>query len=119
MHPIFIRLGPLDIHTYGVLVAIGFMVGLAVAGAFVGFMLSAYGYQGDAIRQTPSAVQGIVLLFTVIPGVGYSITAGIVRLLKVDRPRMRQIQDDLEKRRENYREGDEWTATPQLETKHP
>jgi phosphatidylglycerol:prolipoprotein diacylglycerol transferase len=32
VHPIFIRLGPLDIHTYGVLVAIGFMVGLAVAG---------------------------------------------------------------------------------------
>lgn len=31
MHPIFIRLGPLDIHTYGVLVAIGFIVGLAVA----------------------------------------------------------------------------------------
>ncbi len=32
MHPIFIRLGPLDIHTYGVLVAIGFIVGLAMAG---------------------------------------------------------------------------------------
>jgi phosphatidylglycerol:prolipoprotein diacylglycerol transferase len=31
LHPDFIRLGPLDIHTYGVLVAIGFMVGLAVA----------------------------------------------------------------------------------------
>jgi phosphatidylglycerol:prolipoprotein diacylglycerol transferase len=31
VHPEFIRLGPLDIHTYGVLVAIGFMVGLAVA----------------------------------------------------------------------------------------
>ena len=32
MHPIFIRLGPLDIHTYGVLVAMGFIIGLAVAG---------------------------------------------------------------------------------------
>jgi len=32
VHPIFIRLGPLDIHSYGVLVAIGFIVGLAVAG---------------------------------------------------------------------------------------
>ncbi len=31
MHPIFIRLGPLDIHTYGVLVALGFVIGLAVA----------------------------------------------------------------------------------------
>jgi len=32
VHPIFFGLGPLDIHTYGVLVAIGFIVGLAVAG---------------------------------------------------------------------------------------
>lgn len=32
MHPEFIRIGPLDIHTYGVLVAIGFVAGLWVAG---------------------------------------------------------------------------------------
>ncbi|HUJ73144.1 MAG TPA: prolipoprotein diacylglyceryl transferase [Verrucomicrobiae bacterium] len=31
MHPEFIRLGPLDIHTYGVFLAIGCIVGLAVA----------------------------------------------------------------------------------------
>jgi phosphatidylglycerol:prolipoprotein diacylglycerol transferase len=31
VHPEFIRFGPLDIHTYGVFVAIGFIVGLAVA----------------------------------------------------------------------------------------
>jgi phosphatidylglycerol:prolipoprotein diacylglycerol transferase len=31
VHPEFIRLGPLDIHTYGVLLAIGCIVGLAVA----------------------------------------------------------------------------------------
>ncbi|NDL61267.1 glycoside-pentoside-hexuronide (GPH):cation symporter [Acerihabitans arboris] len=94
-------------------------VGLAVAGAFVGFILSAYGYRGDAMTQTPGAVQGIVLLFTVIPGVGYLITAGVVRLLKVDRELMRQIQDDLEKRRENYHELGEWREDKLLETKHP
>ncbi|SUG52221.1 symporter [Salmonella enterica subsp. arizonae] len=49
-------------------------------------------------------MNGIMLLFTVIPGVGYLITAGVVRLLKVDRELMKQIQDDLEKRRTNYRE---------------
>ena len=31
MHPDFIRIGPLDIHTYGVFVALGFRVGLWVA----------------------------------------------------------------------------------------
>ena len=45
-----------------------------------------------------------MLLFTVIPGVGYLITAGVVRLLKVDRALMRTIQDDLALRRANFRE---------------
>ena len=31
MHPDFFRIGPLDIHTYGVLVAIGFLVGIGLA----------------------------------------------------------------------------------------
>ncbi len=32
MHPILFRFGPLDIHTYGVLVAAGFLLGLMLAG---------------------------------------------------------------------------------------
>jgi len=32
MHPVLFRLGPLDIHTYGVLVAAGFLLGLTIAG---------------------------------------------------------------------------------------
>ncbi|STW12470.1 GPH family transporter [Klebsiella pneumoniae subsp. rhinoscleromatis] len=70
-------------------------VGLAVAGAMVGFLLSWYGYDAGAKAQSASALNGIVLLFSVIPGVGYLITAGVVRLLKVDRTLMRQIQSDL------------------------
>lgn len=83
-------------------------VGLAVAGAMVGFLLSWYGYDAGAKVQSASALNGIVLLFSVIPGVGYLITAGVVRLLKVDRTLMRQIQSDLEKRRSNYSELNEY-----------
>lgn len=79
-------------------------VGLAVAGAMVGFLLSAYGYDASAAHQSENAIGGIILLFTVIPGVGYLITAGVVRLLKVDRAMMIKIQSDLSKRRENYHE---------------
>ncbi|WP_058912271.1 glycoside-pentoside-hexuronide (GPH):cation symporter [Entomohabitans teleogrylli] len=79
-------------------------VGLAVAGAMVGFLLSWYGYDASAPQQSASAINGIMLLFTVIPGIGYLITAGVVRLLKVDRELMTQIQADLEKRRSNYQE---------------
>ncbi|KQN58146.1 MULTISPECIES: glycoside-pentoside-hexuronide (GPH):cation symporter [unclassified Erwinia] len=74
-------------------------VGLAVAGAMVGFLLSWYGYDAGAKQQSASAVNGIVLLFTVIPGIGYLVTAGVVRLLKVDRTLMLQIQRDLAQRR--------------------
>lgn len=79
-------------------------VGLAVAGAMVGFLLSWFGYDASASQQSSAAIHGIMLLFTVIPGVGYLLTAGVVRLLKVDRELMKQIQADLEKRRTNYQE---------------
>jgi len=70
----------------------------------VGFLLSWYGYDAGAKSQSATAINGIMLLFTVIPGVGYLITAGVVRLLKVDRELMKRIQADLDKRRTNYRE---------------
>lgn len=93
-------------------------VGLAVAGAMVGFLLSFYGYQAGAAAQSPDALHGIILLFTVIPGVGYLITAGVVRLMKVDRHMMQRIQSDLEQRRRNYQELNEYrgskaTANPE------
>lgn len=85
-------------------------VGLAVAGAMVGFLLSWYGYDASLPQQSTSAVNGIVMLFTVIPGIGYLLTAGVVRLLKVDRALMLRIQADLEKRRNSYHELNDWQA---------
>lgn len=92
-------------------------LGLAIAGAMVGFLLSWYGYDAGAKAQSAEAINGIVLLFTVIPGVGYLITAGVVRLLKVDRETMKMIQSDLEKRRANYRELNAYQELKAAETK--
>ncbi|MTD27362.1 glycoside-pentoside-hexuronide (GPH):cation symporter [Erwinia sorbitola] len=92
-------------------------VGLAVAGAMVGFLLSWYGYDAGAKQQSPAALNGIVLLFTVIPAVGYLITAGVVRLLKVDRKMMLQIQQDLEHRRNNYQELNDYKNSKELKIK--
>ncbi|HHG0451287.1 TPA: MFS transporter, partial [Citrobacter freundii] len=86
------------------------------AGAMVGFLLSWYGYDAGAKTQSDSAINGIMLLFTIIPGAGYLITAGVVRLLKVDREFMQQIQTDLEKRRANYRELNEYHDIKTTET---
>ena len=79
-------------------------VGLGVAGAMVGFLLSAYGYTAGASQQSAQAINGIMMLFTLIPAIGYLITACVVRLLKVDRETMKTIQADLEIRRRNFRE---------------
>ncbi|MGU0055350.1 MFS transporter [Enterobacter hormaechei] len=76
-----------------------------------------YGYDAGAKAQSADAINGIVLLFTVIPGIGYLITAGVVRLLKVDRETMKQIQSDLEKRRTNYRELNDYQELKAAETK--
>ncbi|KHT18280.1 glycoside-pentoside-hexuronide (GPH):cation symporter [Pectobacterium brasiliense] len=92
-------------------------VGLAIAGAMVGFLLSYYGYDANAPQQNAEAMNGIIMLFTLIPGVGYLITAGVVRLLKVDRQLMQQIQIDLEKRRNNYRELSESRDSQSLNVK--
>ncbi|UFT93767.1 glycoside-pentoside-hexuronide (GPH):cation symporter [Pectobacterium carotovorum] len=92
-------------------------VGLAIAGAMVGFLLSYYGYDANAPQQNAEAMNGIIMLFTLIPGVGYLITAGVVRLLKVDRELMQQIQIDLEKRRNNYRELSESRDSQSLNVK--
>ncbi|RCJ72464.1 sugar transporter [Klebsiella pneumoniae] len=51
-----------------------------------------------------------------MPGVGYLITAGVVRLLKVDRELMKRIQTDLEKRRTNYRELNDYQEINAVET---
>lgn len=92
-------------------------LGLAIAGAMVGFLLSWYGYDAGAKQQSPDSINGIVMLFTIIPGVGYLITAGVVRLLKVDRELMQRIQLDLEKRRNNYRELNEYHDSKPVEAK--
>jgi sugar (glycoside-pentoside-hexuronide) transporter len=92
-------------------------LGLAIAGAMVGFLLSWYGYDAGAKQQSAESINGIVMLFTIIPGVGYLITAGVVRLLKVDREMMQRIQADLEKRRINYRELNEYHDSKPVEAK--
>ena len=92
-------------------------LGLAIAGAMVGFLLSWYGYDAGAKEQSAESINGIVMLFTIIPGVGYLITAGVVRLLKVDTETMRRIQADLEKRRNNYRELNEYHDSKPVDAK--
>lgn len=75
-------------------------ISLAVGGALIGFMLSHYGFVANAV-QTPRAVHGITLLFSLLPG-ALALAAGIVTIFyTLDEPQVKQIERDLAARKEN------------------
>ena len=74
-------------------------MGMALGGAILGWLLAYYGYQQKADFQTPHAVRGIVLVFTVIPAIGHLLLIGLVARYKLDDKRCGEIRAELESRR--------------------
>ncbi|MFV0574224.1 MAG: glycoside-pentoside-hexuronide (GPH):cation symporter [Vibrio sp.] len=70
-------------------------MGMAVAGALVGFILGAIGYQAGEAHQIPSAVTGIVALLTVGPSISYFILYLLSKFYILDEDMMTRIQKDL------------------------
>lgn len=73
-------------------------LGMALGGAIMGWLLAVYGYQSEATSQTPEAIGGIVLIFTVVPAIGHLIVAGIVSRYKLDKKRCEEIRVELDRR---------------------
>jgi GPH family glycoside/pentoside/hexuronide:cation symporter len=73
-------------------------VGLALGTAIIGWALGYYGFVANA-AQTPRVVHGIVLLFSLVPGV-LALLAGLVTVLyPLDEPQVKQIERELAARR--------------------
>jgi len=73
VHPVLVRIGPLTIHTYGVLVAAGFVLGLALAVR----LAKKEGLPAESIMDVGfwillSAIVGSRLLFVIINAAHYS-----------------------------------------------
>ncbi|MEO6004788.1 MAG: MFS transporter [Opitutus sp.] len=69
-------------------------VGLAIGSAMIGWLLSYFGFVANA-EQTPRAFQGIVLLFSLLPGI-FGLLSGLAILLyKLDEPTVKRIEGDL------------------------
>jgi GPH family glycoside/pentoside/hexuronide:cation symporter len=70
-----------------------------VAGAIIGFILSAYHYNGMDSSTIPGAIPGIKLLMSWIPGIFAAI--GVISLLyyPLTRLKMDQIELDLKARK--------------------
>jgi GPH family glycoside/pentoside/hexuronide:cation symporter len=73
--------------------------GGGVAGAIIGFVLSAYHYNGMDTSTIPGAIPGIKLLMSWIPGIFAAIGASVLILYPLTRKKMDQIEIDLKARK--------------------
>lgn len=70
-------------------------LGMAVAGALVGFSLGWFGYVAGAPTQTASATTGIISLLTLGPSLSYLLLYGMIHFYKLDSVMMDKIHTDL------------------------
>lgn len=75
-------------------------LGMALGGAILGWTLAWYGYQGKADVQTPEAIKGIVLVFTLIPAAGHLLVMALVALYRLDNTRCAEIRAELDRRKQ-------------------
>ncbi len=69
-------------------------LGMSVAGAVAGWILAFYGYQGGQ-EQTSESLDGINLLFTLVPALGSLVAFFLVGFYRLNRKKMQQIQQQL------------------------
>ncbi|HVZ63424.1 MAG TPA: MFS transporter [Lacunisphaera sp.] len=73
-------------------------IGLAIGGALIGWLLDYYGFIPNAV-QTPRAIHGVTLLFSLMPGT-LAVLAGFATILySLDEPQVKQIERELAARK--------------------
>ncbi len=77
----------------------GLKVGLSLGGAIATSMLSLFGYNAESSQQTASAVQGIKLLVSVIPGSIFIVGASLLLGYIIDKSLEITIEAALKERR--------------------
>ncbi len=75
-------------------------LGWAIGGAFLGWLLAGFGFQPN-VEQTPQALMGIRLTFSLIPA-GIALAAALGMLLyRLDEPAMQRIEAELAQRKQS------------------
>jgi glycoside/pentoside/hexuronide:cation symporter, GPH family len=75
--------------------------GTAVGGGLLGWSLAGCGYQAQAPTQSLGTLNGIAVLFTLIPAIGHLLLAGVVQFYKLNDLRCCEIHTALESRRQH------------------
>jgi Na+/melibiose symporter-like transporter len=77
----------------------GLKVGLSLGGAVSTALLSVFNYDANAAQQTSTAVNGIKLLISVIPGLIFIAGAGLLFGYAIDKKMEIKVENDLKARR--------------------
>jgi GPH family glycoside/pentoside/hexuronide:cation symporter len=72
-------------------------LGWAIGGPVTVWLLAQFGYQAS-VAQTPHALHGILLLFSVIPAAGFLLTGLGMVLYPLNEARMKKLQGELQAR---------------------
>ena len=72
--------------------------GSAVGGALPGFILAGFGFVANAV-QTDTALQGIRLMFSVVPAVFFLVGGVVMTFYRIDRATLHRVEADLRERR--------------------
>ncbi len=70
-------------------------MGIALGGAFAGWLLSYYGYQ-PGIEQSQETKQGLLLSFSLLPAIGSLIVAWLMRSYTLNEKQVLEIQSKLQ-----------------------
>jgi GPH family glycoside/pentoside/hexuronide:cation symporter len=71
-------------------------IGLAIGGAVATYLLAVYGYQSGGVTQDDNVIHGILTIFTLLPAVGFVITAGIIASMKLSSVVVQENSDKLQ-----------------------
>lgn len=80
----------------------GLKVGLSVGGALATWLLGVFGYVPDAAIQSDSAMTGIKMLVSVIPGAIFLVGASLLFWYPIRKDTEEQIERDLAARRQQH-----------------
>lgn len=72
-------------------------LGISFAGLIFGFALGVFGYDGNAVVQTASALTAVKIAFGILPGIFFILAAGVLQMYGITREVYQEAQDALKK----------------------
>lgn len=80
-------------------------IGLAIGGTIATYMLTVYGYESGGVAQDEATIEGILSTFTLIPAIGFVVTAAVIYSMKLSNAVVIENSEKLQILRKIHKEG--------------